>query len=61
MNDKQQKIQLQMAFMAGVRAESPKPVVGGTESFMAASKAESPAKADNLMEEILDPENLREA
>jgi RNA-directed DNA polymerase len=61
MNDKQQKIQLQLAFMKGGRDESPKPVIGGTESFMAESKAESPARADGLMEEILDPENLREA
>jgi len=61
MSDKQQKIQLRLAFMTGGGAESPNPVVGGTESFMAASKAESPAKADKLMEEILDPENLKEA
>jgi len=61
MSDKQQKIQLQLAFMTGGRAESPSPVVGGTESFTATSKAESPAKADNLLEEILDPENLKEA
>jgi RNA-directed DNA polymerase len=61
MNDKQQKIQLQLAFMTGGRAESPNPVVGGTESFMAESKAESPAKTDNLLEEILEPENLKAA
>ena len=61
MSDKRQKIQLQLAFMMRGRDESPKSVIGGTESFAAKSKAESPAKADGLMEEILDPENLREA
>jgi RNA-directed DNA polymerase len=47
--------------MTGGRAASPNPVDGGTESFVAESTAESPGKADNLMEEILDSENLREA
>jgi len=61
MNDKQQKIQLRLAFMMGGRDESPKPVTEGTESFMAEGKAESSAKADGLIEKILDPENLREA
>jgi RNA-directed DNA polymerase len=61
MNDKQQKTQLKLAFMMGVRAESPSSGPGGTEPFMAKSKAESPAKADNLLEEILDPENLKAA
>jgi RNA-directed DNA polymerase len=61
MSDKRQKIQLQLAFMMGGRDESPKPVTEGAESFVAESKAESSAKADGLMEEILDPENLREA
>src|SRR5512137_2017338 len=61
MGVKRQKNQLQLAFMTGGRAESPNPVVGGTESCRAKSRAESPAKADSLMEEILDPENLREA
>ena len=61
MDDRQQKIQLQLAFMTGGKAESPTPVVGGTESITAESKAESPAQADGLMEEILRPENLKEA
>ena len=61
MSEKRQKNQLQLAFMIGGRDESPKSVTGGTESFLAESKAESPAKAEGLMEEILDPENLREA
>ena len=61
MNEKQQKIQLQLAFMTGDRAESPRPGTEGTESFAAKCKAESPAKIDGTMEEILDPENLRKA
>jgi RNA-directed DNA polymerase len=61
MSDKRQKTQLQLAFMIGGRDESPKSVIEGAESFTAKGKAESPAKTDGLMEEILDPENLREA
>ena len=61
MSDKRQKSQLQLAFMAESRDESPKSAMAGAETFMAESRAESPAKAETLMEEILDPENLREA
>ncbi len=61
MSGKRQKNQLQLVFMMEGRDESPKAIMGGTESLMAESKAESPAEADRLMEEILDPENLREA
>jgi RNA-directed DNA polymerase len=61
MSEKRRKIQLQLAFMMGGRDESPRTIVGGTEALTAEGKAESPAEADRLMEEILDPENLREA
>lgn len=61
MSEKRQKNQLQLAFMAEGRDESPRTVIEGTESPVAESRAESPAKADTLMEEILDPENLRKA
>jgi RNA-directed DNA polymerase len=61
MSEKRQKIQLRLAFMMGRRDESPESIIGGTESVMAKCEAESPAKADGLMEEIFDPENLREA
>ena len=61
MSGKRQKHQLELAFMAGARDEIFSPVGEGTEPPTAESKAESPAKADELMEEILDPENLREA
>src|SRR5512136_921722 len=61
MGVKRQKNQLQLAFMKEGRDESPRTVIGGTEALMAEGKAESPAGADRLMEEILDPENLKEA
>jgi len=61
MSGKRQKHQLELAFKAGARDEIFRSSGEGTESHMAKSKAESPAKADELMEEILDPENLREA
>jgi len=56
MSEKRQKNQLQLAFMMEGRDESPSTIVGGTETLMAEGKAESPAEADRLMEEILDPE-----
>jgi len=61
MSEKRQKNQLGLAFMKEGRDESPRSIVGGTEARMAEGKAESPAEADRLMEEILDPENLKEA
>jgi hypothetical protein len=45
MNDKRRKKQLQLAFMTKGRAESPRLVIGGVESFTAESKAENPATA----------------
>ena len=61
MSDKRQKIQFQLAFMMEGKDESPRAIIGGAEAPVAESKAESPAEADKLMEEILDPENLRGA
>ncbi len=61
MNGKRQKTQLQLAFRDGDRDESPNTVLEGTEPLLAKDRAESPAKTDELMEEILDPGNLREA
>jgi RNA-directed DNA polymerase len=61
MSDKRQKNQLKLAFMAEGRNETPRSVSGGTEALMAERRTESPAKTDSLMEEILDPENLRKA
>ena len=61
MGDRRQKDQLQLAFMTEGRGEAPKSVREGIEAPMAEHRVESPAKTDGLMEEILDPENLREA
>ena len=61
MSEKRQKNQLQLAFMMEGRDESPRDITGGTETLMAKGKVESPAEAERLMEEILDPENLMEA
>ena len=47
--------------MAEGRDEVFRSASGGTESRVAERNAESPAKIDGLMEEILDPENLKEA
>ena len=61
MSEKRQKNQLQLAFMMEGRGENLRTIVGGTEAPMAEGKVESLAEAERLMEEILDPENLREA
>jgi RNA-directed DNA polymerase len=61
MSGKRQKNQLELAFMAGARDGIFGSSSGGTEPHVAEHKAESPAKAKGLMEEILDPENLKEA
>ncbi len=61
MSEKRQKNQLQLAFMMEGRDESPRDIMAGTETPTAEGKVESPAEAERLMEEILDPENLREA
>jgi len=58
MSEKRQKNQLQLAFMMEGRDESPRDIIGGTEALTAKGKDESPAEAERLMEEILDPENL---
>jgi RNA-directed DNA polymerase len=61
MSGKRQKNQLELAFMAGARDGIFGFAGGGTEPPVAERNAESPAKAKGLMEEILDPENLKEA
>jgi RNA-directed DNA polymerase len=61
MSGKRQKHQLELAFMAGARDGIFGSSDGGTEPPVAERKAESSAKAKGLMEEIVDPENLKEA
>src|SRR5438445_6662370 len=63
MNDKRQKNQLQMAlaFTGEGRSEAPRAPREGTESCTAKCATESPARAEQLMEEVCDRENLKRA
>jgi RNA-directed DNA polymerase len=63
MNDKRQKNQLQMvlAFTGEGRSEAPRAPREGTESFAAKCETESPAREEQLMEEVCDRENLKRA
>lgn len=61
MSDRRQKSQLKLAFMADSRSEAPRAVRGGTESSMAKRRTESPAISEQLMEEVIERGNLREA
>lgn len=61
MSDRRQKSQLKLAFMAESRSEAPRAVRGGTESSMAGRRTESPAISEQLMEEVIERGNLREA
>lgn len=60
MDDRQRKIQMELAFMAEGRGEAPKTAGKGTEPFMAKSEPESPA-TDRLMEEVCERENVNKA
>jgi RNA-directed DNA polymerase len=63
MGDKRQKNQLQMtlAFTGEGRSEAPKAPREGTESFTAKGETESPARAEQLMEEVCGRENCQQA
>jgi len=63
MNDKRQKNQLQMAlaFTGEGRSEAPKAPRRGTESFTAKRETESPAREEQLMEEVCGRENCQQA
>jgi hypothetical protein len=63
MNDKRQKNQLQMAlaFTGEGRSEAPRAPREGTESFTANYATESPAGAEQLMEEVCGRENCQQA
>src|SRR2546428_4567261 len=63
MNDKRQKNQLQMAlaFTGEGRSEAPRAPRKGTESFTAKCETESPAGAEQLMEEVCGRENCQQA
>jgi len=61
MSDKRQKNQLVLAFMEESRSEAPRASEEGTESLAAKRKAESPAIGEQLMEEVCERENCRQA
>jgi len=61
MDTKRQKIQLELAFMAESRGETPMAANKGTEVSKAKRKPEDPALPVLLMEEICQRENLRKA
>jgi len=63
MSDRRQNNQLQMAlaFTGEGRSEAPKARRGGTESFTAKRRTESPAIEEQLMEEVCERENCLQA
>src|SRR2546422_5468196 len=61
MSDKRQKNQLVLAFAVEDRGEAPRAAGEGTESLAAKRKAESPAIGEQLMEEVCERENCKQA
>jgi len=61
MSDKRQKNQLLLAFMDESRSETPRVSNGGTESLAAKRGTESPAIGEQLMEEVCERENCKQA
>jgi RNA-directed DNA polymerase len=61
MDDKRQKNQLVLAFMEEGRSEDPTASVEGTESFAGKRGIENPAITEQLMEEVCERENCKQA
>src|SRR5215471_5393335 len=61
MGDKRQKNQLVLAFLEEDRGEAPKCLWGGTESPTGKRGTESPAITEQLMEEVCERENCKQA
>jgi RNA-directed DNA polymerase len=61
MSDKRRKIQLKLAFKAEDAGEARRAAEEGTESFVAKRRAENPAIAEQLMEEVCERENCEQA
>ena len=61
MGRRRQKIQLELAFMTESRGEAPRAANGGTELPKANRAPESPIRAKRLIEEVIEPSNLRKA
>src|ERR1700732_2393080 len=60
-DDKQQNIQRELDFSSALTGEARGVAGEETESLMATSGPESPARTDRLMEEVCERENLKEA
>ena len=60
-DDKQRNIQKRLDFPDALTGEAREARREETESFSAASGTEHPVRTDRLMEEICEPENLKEA
>src|SRR5215831_10558402 len=61
MSDRRQKNQLELAFPAEGRSEAPRAAEGGTESLVAKRTVESSAITEQLMEEVCERENCKQA
>jgi RNA-directed DNA polymerase len=61
MSDKRQKTQLRLAFGEERRSEAPMAPGGGSETFTAKRLSESPAKKEQLMEEVCERDNCLQA
>src|ERR1700731_2469588 len=61
MSDRRQKNQLELAFPAENRSEAPTAAAEGTESLAAKRRTESPASTEQLMEEVCERENCKQA
>jgi RNA-directed DNA polymerase len=61
MDDRRQKIQLDLAWGEEVKGEAPKLFSPGTESSAAKRGTESPAHSESLMEEVCERENCKQA
>jgi RNA-directed DNA polymerase len=61
MDARRQKTGPEPASIPRDRGEAPKATGGGTEAAKAGGGAESPARTDALMEEVVERENLKEA
>ena len=61
MSDRRQKNQLELNFYGEYRGEAPKGLAGGTESLAAKRGNESPAIGEQLMEEVCERENCKQA
>jgi RNA-directed DNA polymerase len=61
MSDKRQKNQLELAFMAEDTGEAQRAAMEGTESLRAERGTENPAIGEQLMEEVCERENCKQA